>query len=216
MNKQIIIDRVKTKIIDLTGNIYGKLIVTNFAYRKRSGKNYKYYWACQCDCGRVCTIESNNLKSGITKSCGCYREDFRKKHNLTRTRLYRIWRDMRSRCNNPKTRGYNRYGGRGIAVCNEWLDFENFNKWAINNGYNDNLTIDRIDNNKNYEPSNCRWATMEEQSQNTSKVINITYNNETHSLSKWARIIGISRHTLYARYKNGWGIEKMLTTKVGE
>ena len=177
IDKQIIIDGVKTKIIDLTGNIYGKLIVTNFAYRKRSGKNYKYYWACQCDCGRVCTIESNNLKSGITKSCGCYREDFRKKHNLTRTRLYRIWRDMRSRCNNPKTRGYNRYGGRGIAVCNEWLDFENFNKWAINNGYNDNLTIDRIDNNKNYEPSNCRWATMEEQSQNTSKVINITYNN---------------------------------------
>ena len=142
-----------------------------------------------------------------------------KKHNLTRTRLYRIWRDMRCRCNNPKTRGYNRYGGRGIAVCNEWKnknDFMNFYEWAISNGYQEDLTIDRIDNNGNYEPNNCRWVTMEEQSQNTSKVINITYNNETHSLSKWARITGISRNTLYARYKSGWSVEAMLTTKVGK
>lgn len=212
----IIIDGVKTKIVDLTGNIYGKLIVTNFAYRKRSGKNYKYYWVCQCDCGGICTVESNNLKSGITKSCGCYREDFRKKHSLSRTRIYRTWRNIKNRCKNLNGKDFNRYGGRGIDICNEWLNFDIFYDWAMANGYKENLTIDRIDNNKGYEPSNCRWATMEEQSQNTSKVISITYNNETHSLSKWARITGISRHTLYTRYKKGWDIEKMLTTKVGE
>lgn len=212
----IIIDGVKTKIVDLTGNIYGKLIVTNFAYRKRSGKNYKYYWACQCDCGGICTVESNNLKSGITKSCGCYREDFRKKHSLSRTRIYRTWRNIKNRCKNLNGKDFNRYGGRGIDICNEWLNYDIFYDWAMANGYKENLTIDRIDNNKGYEPSNCRWATMEEQSQNTSKVISITYNNETHSLSKWARITGISRQTLYTRYKKGWDIEKMLTTKVGE
>ena len=215
----IMIDGLETKIANLSGNIYGKLIVTNFAYRKRSGKNYKYYWTCQCDCGGICTVESYNLKSGITKSCGCYREDFRKKHNLTRTRLYRIWRNIRSRCNNPNTKNYKRYGGRGITVCDEWLnenDFMKFYDWALSNGYQDGLTLDRIDNNGNYEPNNCRWTTMEEQSQNTSKAINITYNNETYSLSKWSRKTGISRSTLYTRYKSGWGVEKMLTTKVGE
>lgn len=165
--EQIMIDGVKTKITDLTGNIYGKLIVTNFAYRKRSGKNYKYYWACQCNCGGVCTVESNNLKSGITKSCGCYREDFRKKHNLTRTRLYRIYRHIKERCFNPNSKSYKYYGSCGIVMCNEWKnDFMNFYNWAMSNGYDDKLSIDRIDVNGNYEPSNCRWVTMKEQCKN--------------------------------------------------
>lgn len=206
-----------TKLKNLTGQKFGRLTVIGFAYKKLVGKNYKYYWNCLCECGTNCIVESYNLKSGTSKSCGCYRKSFRKKHNLTKSRLYRIWRGIRTRCKNPKIKEYVRYGGRGIKVCDEWgNNFISFYNWAIENGYQDDLTIDRINNNNDYKPSNCRWVTMEEQSQNTKKVIKITYNNEAYSLSKWARIIGINRNTLYTRYKNGWNVEEMLTTKIGE
>ena len=121
---------------------------------------------------------------------------------------------MKLRCYNPKYKTYHRYGGRGIKICDEWLqDFMNFYNWAMNNGYIEGLWIERIDNNGNYEPSNCKWATRKEQCQNREQTIKITYNNQTLCLSEWARITGIKFKTLQSRYKSGWDVEKMLTTR---
>ena len=196
-----------SKIQDLTGQKFGRLTVLKFD----EIKNKHYFWICKCDCGKICSVESSQLKSGKTKSCGCYKIDIIKKHYKTNTRLYTIWRGIKKRCLNKNLKGFYRYGGRGISVCKEWeKDFISFYNWAIQNGYKDNLTIDRINNDGNYEPNNCRWVTMEEQSQNTCKVINLTYNFHTYSISKWARLLGISRHTLYARYKRGLNVEEIL------
>lgn len=134
-------------------------------------------------------------------------------HGLSRDRLYGVWSTMKSRCSNPKNRKFYRYGGRGITVCEEWQTFEPFYEWAMANGYSDNLSIDRIDNNGNYCPENCRWATNQEQANNTSKTIKIEFNGETKTLSEWADSIGINRECLWKRiYLRNWPIVKALTT----
>lgn len=129
------------------------------------------------------------------------------------TRLHHIWVNMRYRCNNPNCSHYNRYGGRGIKVCDEWNEYLVFKKWAMANGYDDSKSIDRIDNNGNYEPNNCRWATMKTQNNNRSSNNNITYNGETHTVAEWACIVGINENTLRSRlFINKWDIETALTT----
>lgn len=131
------------------------------------------------------------------------------------TRLHHIWVNMRYRCNNPNCSHYNRYGGRGIKVCDEWNEYLPFKKWAMANGYDDSKSIDRIDNNGNYDPNNCRWATMKTQSNNRSSNNNITYNCETHTVTEWASIVGINENTLRSRlFVNKWDIETALTTPV--
>ena len=139
-----------------------------------------------------------------------------KTHGMTNTRLYRIWINIKTRCLNKKDNHYNRWGGRGITICEEWLnDFMNFYDWAMVNGYQENLSIDRIDNNGNYEPNNCRWSTIKEQNRNQRTNNLITYNGETLCLIEWAEKIGIKSNTLWNRlnlYK--WSIEKTLTTKI--
>lgn len=136
------------------------------------------------------------------------------KQRPTKTRIHSIYKGMKDRCRYKTNDNYMRYGGRGIKVCEEWLsDFMNFYNWAINNGYKDNLTLDRIDSNGNYEPSNCRWLTYKEQANNTRRNNYITYNNETHSLTEWAEILGIKRSTLSNRIvTKHWSIEKAFTT----
>lgn len=156
-------------LIDLTGNRYGRLVVIS---RDAPKKGYHgAMWRCRCDCGNETIVNSQNLKSGNTTSCGCYgierRTSATTKHHCSRTRLYRIWKAMKTRCYNNKFPGFRYYGLRGIKVCSEWLmDFGSFMAWAMANGYQENLTIDRINTNGDYCPDNCRWATMEEQNKN--------------------------------------------------
>lgn len=134
--------------------------------------------------------------------------------NPRKTRIYSIYKGMKDRCRYKTNDNYERYGGRGIRVCEEWLaDYMNFYNWAINNGYKEGLTLDRIDPNKNYEPDNCRWATYKEQANNTRRNNYITYNNKTHTLTEWSEILGIKRSTLSNRIvTKKWDIEKALTT----
>ena len=134
-------------------------------------------------------------------------------HGMSHSRLYRIWNSMRQRCENPKAISYKYYGGKGIFVCDEWKEFKNFLAWALNNGYADNLTIDRKDSDGNYEPSNCKWATYKEQQNNTSYNRLYTHNGETLNIMQWAEKTGMSPNMLYKRLLRGWSIEKALTTK---
>ena len=131
-----------------------------------------------------------------------------------RSRLYSIYIGMKERCSNPQHCAYSNYGGRGISYCEDWQTFQNFKTWAEQNGYTDNLTLDRIDVNGNYEPSNCRWSTFKEQQNNRTNNHLIEYNGELKTLQQWGEIFGIKWTTLYKRLQSGWDIEKALTTPV--
>ena len=167
--------------VDLTGQRFGRLVVLGFGYSKKRGDNrgYRAFWDCQCDCGNLCTIVADSLKSGKTISCGCYnRENTRLrqiKHGCAgrghQERLYRVWCCMRKRCKNKRDKRYHYYGGRGISVSPEWDDYTNFKRWAMQNGYDPNAkygqcTLDRINNDGNYAPDNCRWVDMKTQNNN--------------------------------------------------
>lgn len=135
-------------------------------------------------------------------------------HGMSHSRLYQIWNAMKQRCSNPKAISFPRYGKRWISVCADWdASFAAFRDWALANGYSDHLTIDRIDNDGNYEPSNCRWVTNKEQQNHTSYNHLITYNGETHNVMQWSEILGLPSTTLYNRLRRGWDIEKTLTAK---
>ena len=135
---------------------------------------------------------------------------------MSHTRLYRIWNSVINRCKYKSSSNYKWYGEKGIKVCEEWERFENFYKWAINNGYDDTLSIDRIDSKGNYTPSNCRWATMKEQQNNRSNNVFLTYKGETYSIAKWAEITGISIRMLYDRRSRGWDVSRMLEQPKGK
>ncbi len=205
-----------SKFIDLTGQHFGSLTVVE---RSENAKDGGAKWLCKCDCGNESIVSAGNLKSGHTQSCGCYeREQTIKrstKHGKCGTRIYQVWRDMKNRCCRPLTHSYKTHGARGISVCAEWLhDFQAFYDWAMANGYADNLTLDRIDTNGNYEPSNCRWATQKEQANNKRNNHLVTYKGETKTITQWAETTGIKRQTIQKRLKNGWSVERTLETGV--
>ena len=197
--------------IDLSGKRYGNLVALNFL---RSNEKGTSIWLCRCDCGNEIEVSYNNLKSGNTKSCGCWHE----KHSESKSRLYKCWQGMKSRCEYKKDNNYHNYGARGISVCNEWSNsYISFRNWAVNNGYKNTLTLDRIDVNGNYEPLNCRWATDEIQQNNRRNNVYIEYNGEKLTLrqiaKKYSEPKGISYKTLWGRYKKlKWDLEKSINT----
>lgn len=198
---------------NLVGQKFGKLLVLNY-YSK--DKNNKVLWNCVCDCGNTTIVRTNDLKSNKVKSCGCYRDcatiKRSTKHNKSHTRLYRIYYNMISRCYNTNNDQYINYGGRNIKICDKWLnDFNSFYNWSINNGYESDLTIDRIDNDCDYEPSNCRWTDIKTQSLNRRTNRYITYKNETLTIKEWSDKLNIPYTRIYARLYRGCPIEKILS-----
>lgn len=182
----------------LEGKRFGKLLVLE--EHPERGKRGEVLWVCKCDCGNTKIINGNSLRSGHSTTCGCST----KKHMYHGTRLYRIFDGMRKRCYNPKHRWYKRYGGRGVAICDEWLkDRGSFFAWAKANGYRDDLTIDRIDTNGNYCPENCRFVDQKTQINNRSVTPTVDINGQTKTISELSAITGIEYQTLYRRYKRG-------------
>ena len=195
---------------DMTGERYGRLTVESI-FRHKQG-NKELLWHCKCDCGNYTNVSRDKLIKGTTKSCGCLQRELAKKnattHGLTKTRLYTSWHQMKARCYYEKSINYSDYGGRGIKVCEEWKNsFLAFREWALANGYTDNLTLDRIDVNGNYEPSNCRWATRKEQDRNKRNNIFITMDGETKSLPEWCEIKGVPYARTQKRYRKGYPLD---------
>lgn len=201
---------------DLSGQTFGYLYVV----KRCENIKGRTAFLCRCKCGKETKVTSHSLNRGNTSSCGCLHKqqlaERNYRHGARYTRLYRIYRNMITRCYNSNILEYKNYGGRGIIVCKEWREsFVAFKTWAENNGYSDNLTIDRIDTNGNYEPNNCRWITLKAQGFNKTNTKYFEYNGQKKCLAEWAEIFGINKPTLYNRiYNLGWDIKKALETKV--
>ena len=200
-------------IKDLTGQRFGRLVVVGL----HPTETRKTYWVCQCDCGNVKIVRSDSLQCGAIRSCGCLKKEQDKKNlilgdgrrkfaetgfKVGGTRIYNIWQNMKARCYNEHDARYDRYGGRGIKVCEEWRsDFIAFHDWAMSYGYQDDLTIDRIDNDGDYCPDNCRWSTVKEQCNNRSTNVNIKIGNATKTLTEWCEIFQLDPIKIHSRYK---------------
>lgn len=183
--------------IPLEGMRFGKLVVLS-EHPVRQGK--QIMWVCKCDCGNTKVINGHNLRSGASTTCGCSIQ----RHGMRNTRLWSIWDGMMKRCYNPRHEWFKRYGGRGITICDEWLqDHGAFFSWALSNGYKDGLTIDRIDVDKGYYPGNCRWVDMKTQLNNRSNNCVVEINGESRTIAEWADITGIKYQTIYRRYRRG-------------
>ena len=197
------------KKLDLTGQKFGRLTAISPAANR--GKHT--YWNCLCSCGAHVTVDTQSLRSGHTKSCGCLNRDIVRKrkttHDLSNTRLFRIWASIIRRCTCKTDQAYKYYGGRGVCICNKWLpDFKAFYDWSISNGYKDNLTIDRINVNGHYCPENCRWISQTLQSKNRRCVSFF----EGQTIPDYCKAHKISKWMVYARLKRGWPLEQALKT----
>lgn len=214
------------KPIDLTGQRFGSLTAIEKVEPYISPKGRKCErWLVRCDCGNEKMVMRGHLCSGATISCGCYHSNElakrNTKHGYAYTKLYAIYRGIKVRCYNSNHGDYQLYGARGIIMCDEWKnDYSTFRDWAYANGYKEETlpngrskwTIDRIDSNGNYEPSNCRWTTIQEQQNNRRSSYQIEYNGKTQTIAEWAKEVGIPYNTLHDRIlKHGWSIEKALT-----
>ena len=179
--------------------------------------NGHHMWLCLCDCGNTKLVRGTHLEHGESKSCGCliHAKGRNQTHGLIGTRLYHIWRNMKRRCNDTKGKDFHNYGGRGITYCDEWERFEPFYEWAMSNGYRDNLTIDRINNDKGYSPENCRWATISEQARNRRTCHILTYKGVSKTIREWEEILGMKKGTLENRIVSlHWSIEKAIETPI--
>lgn len=200
---------------DLTGMKFGRLTVIELIPKRSS--DCQTVWKCRCDCGNICIVKSGNLNSGNTKSCGCIKSENAAKlkfsHGMQGTKIYRIWQGMKNRCFNPNTKGYKNYGGRGISIYPAWIDdFQAFYDYVstLENFGKEGYSLDRIDNNGNYEPNNLRWADAKTQRRNQNgKMIYVEYKNKTMPLVEAAEKSGISYSALKARFNCGDRGEKL-------
>lgn len=200
------------KCIDLSNKQFGKLRVV----RKVQNQNNKTMWECKCDCGNTTFVITANLTCNRVKSCGCLRKEKTilrsTTHNQRHTNLYEVWKTMKQRCNNPNNKTYKNYGGRGISICKEWNDkFDCFYMWSIDNGYKQGLTIDRIDNNGDYCPENCRWTDRITQANNSRWNKHIIVNGKDDTLANWLRFYNLKYYKYYNRIKKGYTDQEALT-----
>ncbi len=188
------------KVMDLTNQRFGRLVVL---VQDDSDKNGHAKWICECDCGNVVSVYGSNLVRNLSISCGCFRVQHTKlsktTHGCTDTPIYKKWEGMKRRCSTLSGSRYGYYKKKGIQVCAEWIEFENFKQWAIANGYQDNLSLDRIDNSQGYCPDNCRWVTFSQQMHNKTNNRVIEYNGIKHDIAEWAAIVGLKYDTLRSR-----------------
>ena len=195
------------RVHNLSDKKFGKLTVLEFSHSYRGNA----YWNCECECGKVKTVRGQSLKQG-TKSCGCLNKGGIK-HGMYGTPTYRSWQSMKTRCENPKVKEYRYYGDRGITVCSRWREsFQNF--FADMGERPVGTTIGRIDNNGNYNPINCRWMDIVEQSNNKSSSVRIKIGTITCTMSEWSKIIGISQITIKSRLLRGWDPQRAVLTPV--
>lgn len=192
---------------DLSGNIYGYLTVLRRSSDKGNGKKPVIKYICRCVCGKEFDVKSDSLLSGHTVSCGCIKI----KHGYAnKERLYNIWKCMRQRCNNPKNPSYPRYGGKGVTICDEWNDYQGFRNWALSNGYDDTLSIDRINPDGNYCPKNCRWADDKTQMNNQTRNHFIEYKGQRYTMAQLADKLHLSYAAIQHRIERGWDIERII------
>lgn len=189
--------------IDITGQKFNKLTVIS---KIENSFSKKARWLCKCDCGNYAEVSGDNLRNGSVKSCGCLiaeKNKARATHRKSNTRLYNVWRNMKARCYCKTNPRYKDYGARGICVYNEWKTFEKFYEWALLNGYNENLTIDRINVNGNYEPSNCRWIPLSKQAYNKRDSLIFDINGEQKCLAEICKEYNVKYTTIYRRITIG-------------
>lgn len=201
-----------SKITNLTGHRIGRWTVKGMAPRTDPRR---VYWTCVCDCGTQRDVISGNLLQKRTLSCGCLQAEaaaLRATHGQSQSKLYRVWNAMWQRCTLLTDRGYPNYGGRGITVCKRWADFANF---LEDMGHAPpGLMLDRIDNNGNYEPGNCKWSTRTEQNSNTRANVRYTVNGVVRTVGQWAALIGTRGSAVTARIRSGWSVEDACTKPV--
>lgn len=203
-----------SKLIDITGNRYGRLVVLEKA---KTEKNGVAIWKCLCDCGNITYVRGSNLKWGAVKSCGCLRKLSRTAtHKMSKTRLYHTWASIKSRCYYAGHKSYNNYGGRGITMCDEWANSsEAFIKWALSSGYADDMTIERIDVNGNYTPENCKWIPAKDQAKNRRSCRVYTYNGKTQNLTNWCNELQLPYKNIHNRLvKLGWSFERAISEPI--
>lgn len=190
------------KFIDLTGQKFGRLLVLK---KKKKRQSLHIVWLCKCKCGTKVSVLGYSLKNGKTKSCGCYNLEMVRTHMMSGTYLYKIWIDIKDRCNNKNNTSYKNYGSRGIKICKEWnKDFMKFREWCLNNGFDKSLELDRRNNDKGYSPDNCRWITKKQNNRNKRTNVFIIYKGKRRTLIEVSELTGINYRTLVGRYGKGF------------
>lgn len=200
------------RLIDRTGERYGRLVVAERAANAANVKDTNARWLCVCDCGKTAVAYGQDLKRGKVVSCGCWNAEKRVKHGMARTHINAVWRQMLDRCRNENNRAYKNYGGRGIKVCQQWHEFENF---LADMGHRpEGYQIDRIDNEGDYEPGNCQWATAKQQQNNKRTSLNLNHDGKTLTLEQWSAATGFTSEAIRSRLRRGWTLARALTEPV--